>query len=411
MNRLNYISGTIAIGPSVLLMVSVFASCSSERDLQSDVSYKTKTRSLDINDAAHEDPALISLIELSGEKLRKKSEDNAKCEVSCISSELKSESVGSDCDTLAYVINYPDSGGFIIWANVGEEKSIVAYSYDSNFSIDNNPVAKYIEDYLADYCSRDKTEVEAYAYGIDRISAEGPLIRHYVEPVVKTELSGGYPFNSVVRDNTGSYSVGCVPVAAVTIVIHAEKHLIYNNFKYYFPDVIEYLQYGPGYTPHSANIVPIDPYILSFPKTYEGSTSAVARLMYDFGVGMNATYSSNDVICSGSDALEFLNEIGCVTTDNMSAFNERDVLRHLENGYLIFQEGIGVDEYYKYHAWVIDGCEYYTAGSTNDIVSSYFHCDWGRGDDSNGFYTGDVFAMYYNRKYRLGNYFAVKIKH
>lgn len=406
--RLRIMSRSFFVACSLFVVGSAAVSCSNDTESEPFFQESKETRSL-------EDPAIdavrseyAKLVRLAGEKLEKTQEEARNAKVSCIMSDDGLQRSSLSPDTLGYIVNYPESSGFVIMANECRSNQILAYSPEASFPLDDNPVRELIVNSIRNYLeSEGGVGVSVAQAGLNY---SGKLVRHSVEPVVRTKLDQSHPYNYYVRVNLGWPYAGCVPVAAATIVCHTEKTLVYHNYKYYFPDVVKYLEQGPGTFPGSTKIVPQDPYLLSFPKTYDGSAMAVARLLYDFGQDMDIDYSMKWAGGYGIDARRVLRSIGCITTDAMAKFKMLDVLDYLEDGWLIFVEGDRVPNNGYGHAWVIDGSEYYTTGITNEIYSCYFHCDWGWGGDYNGYYSGEIFSPSEERSYTLADFFPVKIK-
>lgn len=387
------------------VMGTMFVSCSDDSESRLILREGTETRNGE-DPGLEMTPELVRLAHLAGEELNKSQSETADCKVTCIMSEVKSR--GTDADTLGYVFNYPKSGGFVILDNAKQYNQILAYSPDNNFPMDDdNPVSKYIISSIKSYLEEKQWDKLRSSEAVVKI--DGKLVHHSVEPIVKTQLDQNHPFNQFVRMYEGAAYAGCVPVAAVSIICYTEKQLVFNNYKYYFPDVVKYLLLGPRFPSAANGIVPQDPYLLSFPKTYDGSVMAVSRLLYDLGKAMGVEYTDDSTFGDGLKALYVMKQIGCTTTSQTFPFNERDVLNYLEENNLIFTEGQpyeGKDG----HAWVIDGCSYYTYGIANEIYKSYFHCDWGWGGSFNGYYTGEIFSPSSGHSYRLYRYFPVKIK-
>jgi hypothetical protein len=319
---------------------------------------------------------------------------------------VMAKSAALDKDIVAYIINYPEEGGFCIIANDDRINPVLAYSESDTFSSDNELCMNYfvnnIESYMAEACNSENMVLSTS----ENSTADSV---YCVEPIIKTKLGQWSPYNQIVEKTHPGCPVGCVPLTTVMLLSYTKTTLVYNNYKYYFPDINEAIVEGPSYsgiitTPITSS--GFNPGPLQFEKTYNGAVRAISQLASDLGEAMNTDYevdSSNTYI---SKARQVMSDIGCDVT-SWGTYNDSELVSKLKDGYLIFQNGCKDGESVG-HAWAIDGCKYKIVN--NQYTDIYLNCDWGWDGDNNGYYCGSVFKLSSGYEYRLNSYFAVKIE-
>lgn len=309
-------------------------------------------------------------------------------------------------DTLAFIINYANESGFLIIANDNRISPILAFSKESNFSIDNEATKDCFIDKIGHYIdSIDQNLTSLFNESYSAIT--DATINEYV---IKTNLGQDEPFNQIVIQNHPGCKVGCGPLAAVMIASYSKQKFIYKSKVYNFNHI-------------NHNIVNKTPTNLgndssSWTNNYTGAVLAISQLASDFGEDSKSHYSKTDGTSTVTDSIyKVMKSAGFNVTSLNYSYSELATLLKLQKGYLIFQQGERkLDNGEKTgHAWVMDG--YGTIGvqshlnhtqeSINATTGYFFHCNWGWSGKCNGFFRGDVFSPTTDRSYNLTTNFAV----
>jgi hypothetical protein len=309
-------------------------------------------------------------------------------------------------DVVAYIVNYPDDGGFCIVANDDRINPVLAYSENGSFSEDNEECMNYfvnnIETYMIDHCTSDDTVVsESNEAAADSV--------YSVDPIIKTKLGQRAPYNQVVEQSHPGCPVGCVPLASVMIMSYCKSKLVYNNYLYQLSNINKFIVAG------SDTVVSVDPYIqtiipggnygpIQFLNSYSGAVNAICRLVADLGTAMETNYTVSGSSTRYENARQVMGNIG-FDVSGWYSYSDTSIVSKLLDGYLIYQTGCKDGETIG-HAWAIDGCKYNIINGK--YTNIYLNCDWGWYGSGNGYYCGDVFTPLSGYAYRLQSYFTVK---
>ena len=311
-------------------------------------------------------------------------------------------------DTLAYVINYADNGGFSIISRDNRINPLLAYSSTGNFSLTNEIAKAQFIDRLKDYMSLKCVGNKKY----DDSNVEDAC--RIVNNIVNICIGQGAPFNKYVHREHLNCPAGCVAVASALVMMHSKKTLAYNQILYYFSDMRKYLSEGPPKAETTTSSDPMDfistmdsgfnPNIdiiqHGFVTNYFQALDYTAKLLYQIGKDVNMNYSPNGSGANSRDAYNLIKNLGFNVTTGYESMNLNSVTNLLEDNCIVYMRGSG-------HAWVADGCRYCIDINTKAKRDIYIHCDWGWDGYCNGYFTGDVFASAAGY-YVPTNFFAVK---
>ena len=279
-----------------------------------------------------------------------------------------------------YIVDFEPSGFALISAD-DRITPILGYSFINDFTPDNLPLQ--LEDFL--------DNVRAYIqYVIEQnISASESITLMWenylgdsfsldrdlrsVNPLITANWNQGGAWNDMCPGNA---LVGCVAVAMGQVM-------------YYWSHPVEGSGYTAYYDPDYGNIyADFGSTVYDFDNMQDNSaTEASQLLLFHAGVAVHMDYGQNGsgayVCYSGLNAKIALHEnfnynqdITCASRNNFSDSEWADLLvQQLENGwpiiYRAYQDGGGAG-----HAWNVDGYD-----------GDLFHCNWGWGGSSNGYFS------------------------
>ena len=283
-------------------------------------------------------------------------------------------------DPTFYVFNNPDGEGFVIVSGDSNVRSVIGYSYEGNI-----PAADEIPAPMQDYLLGIDEEIKWARTNLTSSnknlkSAEVPdggNIVKYIETALWNQRS---PFNKLCPSSTPT---GCVPTAFAIVMRHHQWPA---------KGKVAILPTGSG-----TNTIDLSSHTYDWskmPMSYSSYTTeqadAVAQIMYDLGVSMEATYgSTTDVNITTNIGKLFCQNFDYLGDDMAQkdiGYNDaswKDKISESLNadrpipyaGTRIISEGESTE--HGRHMFVLDG---YT---DND----YYHFNWGWGDNTNGWYT------------------------
>lgn len=310
-------------------------------------------------------------------------------------------------DTLAYVINYPNDGGFVIVATTPRVYPVLGFSDKGKFSFENESAKSNFIDNIAAYVGNaDKSTT----YEVSDNDFDGCYV---INPMVQISLGQGSPWNKyVVQDHPGCLA-GCVAVASALVMSHAKTTLTYHGSEFQLKSIITALS-GEQSTEENDTDVSSDWFTINgnstdIPQyTYEQAVDSMAKFLYWIGKDVDMNYGTSASWAYSEDAYKLCYLLGFnIPTGYTSDFDIKEVTSYLKNNYIIYLRGTDINGKGG-HAWVSDGCYYCVdMADKTKILDTYIHCDWGWGGYCNGYYSGSVFeASSYN--FRPQNFFAVK---
>lgn len=383
----------------ILGIVAFIVGCTNETlGDSSNVVDKIKTTSI------NKDDALIIANKVLSRNGKTRSDADSLPELDYVFSKNRTRNAWSG-DTLAYIINYPNNGGFVIVSSIKNVYPVLGFSKEGNFSFDNAAAeqnfVECIEDYLA---NANKLSI----YEVDDNDFDGCYV---VDPMVQISLSQGNPWNKYVIKEHPNCPAGCVAVATALVMSHSKDSINYHGSLFKFKSITEAISKGQGYSNNSV----VNTTISHKPVySYEEAVDSMARLLYWLGKDLNMDYS---VLGSGAysiDAYNLCKDLGYEIPSNYASFDINKISWYLEDGYIIYIKGRDTEKDAG-HAWVSDGCyfcvdkENSTIFNRGNIKETYIYCDWGWGGRCNGYYSGSVFAAS-SYKFKPLNYFAVKVE-
>ncbi len=276
-----------------------------------------------------------------------------------------------------YLINL-EPYGFIIISAQENIIPIMAYSFEND--IDLSALSPQLNQVIQDYRENiyDAVYNDIYNQSISDLwykylnnNISNREIRS-VSPLILANWNQGGQWNN---DCPGNSLVGCVAVAMGQVMHYWEHPLQGSGYSQYYDH-----EYGPisvNFEDHSYNFDNM---------LTDEATEDSQLLLYHAGVAVNMDYSesgSGAAVCwegpSAQDALEnnfnFISDITCESKINYNDEEWSSLLKEqLDNGWPViyrgYNEGDGPG-----HAWNIDGYE-----------DEYFHCNWGWGGSSNGYF-------------------------
>lgn len=296
-------------------------------------------------------------------------------------------------DTLFYVVNFSDSCGFAIASADKEDAPVLALiehgTYNETDSL--NPGFEAFMDAMIENKIDKKENITIMPKDdIDDIGGRGsssssrPDKFEVMSPILKTKWSQKYPYNKYCP---GPYT-GCVVTAVSQICSYLERP---TNIRY---------QYNSEYGEATINWEKViqecvqnkNKGTLFSPDTKE----QIARLMRFFGVTFNAKYTNEGTDVKTEDALKTLRTVYGFNVTGLSDYNIDNVIKDLKSGNKIilmrgngryYHVGFVFRKYVDGHAWVVDG---YIDQIKNNKENKYVHCNWGWGDDLNGYFLSNV---------------------
>lgn len=357
----------------------------------------------------------ISVVDIEGkrtlaEAILLSSQSREKTRSSGVVDEVKY--VVENGDTVAYIINYANGGGFSIIAADNAVKPLLAFSDKGHFSMENDIARVYFIGNIGKYAEQEKRKL----YKTIQQSVTEDTIYYWQEPIIKISLWQGEPFNKVVDKHYPGCLAGCGPVSAAMIMSYCKSSLILNNYQYGFVAMKKALLAGPGYNPYVPGFITYSSKIpLTWINTYDGAVNAFSQLLYDMGSLMDSEYDlkTKKSTAELSKAAEAIGRAGYIVSDTIP-YDAVRVIEDLKDN-IIFQRGQCLENgeiVTGGHFWVIDGVKYGLT-SSDQYVDIHFYCHWGWKDgESDGYFSSDVMKPFPNSKmaYMLTHYFTVKVE-
>ncbi|MDR2955741.1 MAG: C10 family peptidase [Prevotella sp.] len=366
--------------------------------------------SISIENAMQEAEQLANLLDLSGKGLKsgQKREIADIKVVSGITLKTKSNADDSDLlpDTLAYIFNYADDGGFaLISADQRISESVLAYSLSGNLgdSTDNPGLAIFLDNAAdriiydikqAEYAKDSLLQVLAEKYGredlpstkstdpglerVDMVEVpDGPWeTSAIVEPLLPVEWGQREPYNDLVKNkkSCGTIPTGCVAVAAAQIMAywkHPKKldnvELDWTSMRVYITDPDRDGAYLPG-------VAPID---VSAPAE---TKYQIAYVMERIGAHTDMEYDCDLSGTNTEDARDYMNRIGLMG-GNEQKWDFNEIIGSLKAGCPVLADGFRTLKYINLfgqiigvtkdgHTWVIDG--YLVRKQRMKVIITYY---------------------------------------
>lgn len=124
-------------------------------------------------------------------------------------------------DTLAYVINYPNNGGFVIVSSDRRVYPVLAYSDKGNFSFDNETVKSTFIDNIGNYISSADASASFEVGDSDFQSCYSQT------PMIEAAFSQRHPWNKYVIKEHPNCPAGCVALATSLVLSHSMTYITF----------------------------------------------------------------------------------------------------------------------------------------------------------------------------------------
>ena len=292
-------------------------------------------------------------------------------------------------DTMLYIVNFKNNGGFVLVPADTRIKGILAYVEEGNLSpsdnIDNEGFKLFLSR-LPDYYMR---EFDGPSFGFDTIPPTPGLLDPWVVdslvgPLLTTAWHQFSPFNDSCPTWSGGHAyAGCLAIATAQVLARFRQPTTLYGHTYDWDEIMT----GPE------------------PQSNAGKAS-VAQFVHDIGQYIGTDYNYNDSGFSRAiftDAYYYLDNLGfdCFPQASyslpsydfdlcMQSFNDGCPVLICGNDSLKFNAG---------HAWVLDGGairENVRVFNNTPIYQYLIHCNWGwnHTPSSNGYFESGVFDNY-----------------
>ena len=360
-----------------MAILGLFLSACSQTELE-DLSSKTMTR---VSSASiSEDEAIdIALNAIRGLQHTRTSEGAPEIEYVLRNERTRSS---AQSDTLAYIINYPDNGGYALVANTNVVEPLMVYSDKGNLDQEDLVVKETVIKPLEAYLASLPDDLQPLGYGdyeiVDQIYSE-------VTPQCLITMNQYVaPWNTVVVQNKGEgVPAGCVPMAMAFLMTHCKKELIFDGRYYNFDKIIKTIALQQGTIETSLS-----------PYTYDFAVSQISNLLYDLWPYVVTWYSIDATFGDNDKALNKLIELGyqIPVTKFISNDSIEDIKNYLKTGHLIYGNTIGYresDENSYNHAMVYDGYQDRCRFIINNrplALTTYLHARWGEDEYRDAYY-------------------------
>lgn len=287
-------------------------------------------------------------------------------------------------DTLFYIVNFKDDGGFVLVSATDTIGTIVAYVESGHLKpsdeISNPGFRLYIDNLCYVLCYNSPTPTnpipdDTVIVVPDHVNPNFPgnplpwNIDTVVGPLLTTKWGQEYPFNTYCFTNEGYQALaGCGPIALSQIAAYYSHPSSRNGHVYNWTEIKN------GYIPTSAT----------------GKESA-AQLVHDAGIYTNAVYGTEV-----TSVIAYLYRIGVYSfgfdfSTSYSAISFNTLMQNINDGKPIIISGYDSTKECG-HTWVIDG--YLTrwrpgpslGNNPNIVTQKLVHCNWGWYGIGNGYF-------------------------
>jgi len=292
--------------------------------------------------------------------------------------------IKSDSDlTLMYIYNL-NPKGFITVSASKESLPCLAYSFESDFSLEPTPVQEIMGTYKREIAEQLQAPAPAREYIQDKWSlylSENPVFPETrdMEPLIDAEFGQSGGWNNGVTNELGfNGPVGCVAVAMSQVMHYWGHPSSGEGSNTYNED-----DFGEIEVDFSSSFYDFE----NMPATVASAPSQI--LLFDTGISVNMDYdqSGSGAYVIGSYpsteySLEYFFKYDSSiysmqkTPSNESIFGDA-IIANLDASMPVILRGY--DASYGGHAWNVDGYQ-------GDDYNS-FHCNFGWGGSSNGWYS------------------------
>lgn len=308
-------------------------------------------------------------------------------------------------DTLAYVINYPNNGGFVIVSSDKRVYPVLAYSYNGNFSMDNEIAKANFIDNIGGYINEAGTNT---IYEVNDEDFDGCYSQ---SPKIQTSIGQRAPWDKYVVKEYPECPVGCVAVATALVMLHSKPTIGLHGSTYLCKSIVNAISKEQNKDKNpSFPVFREDPCewdeVEEPTYTYQQAVDSMAMILYWMGKDLKMQYSPRVSTANSEKAYDLCRILG-VKASRYNDYDVDDVITYLKNQCMIYMRGRDMNGG-EGHAWVCDGYSYCVDNDDKTKrTNQYIHCDWGFGGDGNGYFSGEIFEAA-GYRFKPLNYFAVK---
>ncbi|MCM1319450.1 MAG: Spi family protease inhibitor [Muribaculaceae bacterium] len=312
-------------------------------------------------------------------------------------------------DTLAYIINYANNGGFAIIASDFRVNPVLAFSSEGRFNYENEMIQLYFLNRIEPYMTYMLMQNNTFQNFKPEDLEYGSCVS--IEPHGAFGIHQYYPYNKYIVEELYDmdYPAGCVTVATAMVLLNTKWKLDYHGTTYHMYAINDAIKYEPVIWDAPKRIFNGEDPVFKKEITYtsEEAEDLVAKLMYWLSKDLNIEYgksSNGDLEGRGkhTNARDFLKKIGLDIPADFQTCDIYEMAKYLDSGHILYMYGYTPN--LVGHDWICDGWRYcYYMGDKNNIVDVYLHFDWGWGDPDTTYYSGSIFQGTYSM-IDVGNY-------
>lgn len=329
---------------------------------------------------------------------------NLEPEVTYLMRKDKTRSTTQSSDTLAYVFNYPDNGGFAIVANSIDIEPLVAYTDKGHLDCNDQFVQEMILDPLEDFVSGQPlaTIDPGIQIGYHVVEEVAPQLIIFMNQHAK-------PWVNKVQEVQGTpHPVGCVPMAMTYIMTHCRQGQTIKGKYYDFDKIVKTIAIRQGV-----------PGLGLSPYTYDYATAQMSELLWAVGNEIEVNFYDDEYVTGGrtykayNKMIEWGYQIPIYNTYPQS---ELEIKTYLKDNYIVYADGSHTYDHIEYggHAWVFDG--YQDRQRLNNLpgivfnpITTYLHVKWGESEENDAYF-GSIFFTENGADVSTDSFFAVKIE-
>ena len=324
-------------------------------------------------------------LEIANRRLSKSQDDALAIEISYITQD-SSNSDNTECDTVAYLINYSGNKGFAVIARDRNVKPLLMYAQHTNYDYNVNNTDFRITDLIecnsGFSCSEEWGENNTDTFC-------GDHHHEFIPSIIDISVHEGAPYNSKVQKSYPECLAGSGPTCCAILASYGKENLVYKGYEYSFSSIRYCLNKGKGFEtpmiPYNS-FIDIPPYV--FVYGYAGSVDAISQLIFDFGKYMNTSYSHSNSETDPYTVYQTLHNLGYDVSSYSSNFDLHSVCDQLRAGYLIFQY-VENKSTGKKSCVIIDGAEIIYDVNPNEYDQA--HLEIFSVKDGEGFHYGETF--------------------
>lgn len=291
-------------------------------------------------------------------------------------------------DTILYIINFEDAGGFAIVS--ADKRANKVYAIIDEGALDVNEINKFnnpgFNMFMDDAIVSELSDIETYDLSsLNNLSFPSMLIDITINKpsldyvLLKTKWGQDYPYNIFCPNG----STGCVPTAIAQIYSYYQP---INAVNYYDRDEEVNRSSNLTWSKIISDCENASIYGVLTNGSAPQSSLQVAHLMRYIGIGVKAYYYEDGrTISNTAMALDFFRKNGFPPSIRSQDYDSEVACDALSERYLIYVSGTSNHNSYYGHAWVLDGA-IKARYPNKETVDYYMHCNWGWDGIYDGYY-------------------------